>query len=73
MRSFAQEPRAVAEYGPLLTREGRSVSISALRSLGSPPDMFVARLDEVRSRLEAEALAGLPLHVPRERLPIYVR
>src|SRR5262249_36789894 len=46
----------------------RRYEVTALRAAGASPDIFVARLAGVSTREEAEARAGLALHVRRERL-----
>jgi 16S rRNA processing protein RimM len=65
--SFTQAPEAVAEYGPLETKDGtRRFEIASLRAA---KDHFVARLKGVDDRDAAERLCNLELYVPRERLP----
>ncbi|CAM4336436.1 ribosome maturation factor RimM [Palleronia rufa] len=67
LKSFCAEPSDIAAYGPLLTEDGaRSFDLS----LGvQVKNGFAARLSGIRTRAEAEALRGLRLHVPRDRLP----
>ena len=66
LRSFTAEPEAVAGYSPLLTTAGAKLSIKKLRT---QKDGFIAILDGVADRNAAEALKGIELFVPRERLP----
>jgi 16S rRNA processing protein RimM len=66
LRSFTSEPRAIAGYGPLQTEDGRVLAIESLKPAG---DHFLARLEGVRDRDAARALANTKLYVPRERLP----
>ncbi len=67
LRSFTQDPSAVASYGPLESEDGtRRFKIEALRPA---KDHFVARLTGVDNREAAERLTNLRLYVPRERLP----
>ncbi|MGO9005047.1 MAG: ribosome maturation factor RimM [Beijerinckiaceae bacterium] len=68
LKSFTQEPKAIGTYGPLFDLHGARVfEIVCLRNVKD--DLFVARLKGVATRSEAEALAGLELHVPRAVLP----
>ncbi len=70
LKSFAETPADVAAYGPLVTADGRSFTITALRPASGPaPDMFVVRLKGVDDREAAAALTGLDLSVARDRLP----
>jgi 16S rRNA processing protein RimM len=70
LKSFTEDPLGVRSYGQLSAADGRSFVIAAARpAAGSSPDMLVVKLDGVSSRNEAEALNGLELSVPRERLP----
>ena len=65
--SFTQDPAAVANYGPLETKDGsRRFEIEALRPA---KDHFVARIAGVANRDAAEELRNLELYIPRERLP----
>jgi 16S rRNA processing protein RimM len=67
LRSFTEEPMAVASYGPLESEDGRQrFTIEALRPA---KDVFVARLAGVADRDAAEKLTNLRLYVPRDRLP----
>ncbi|HAV07898.1 MAG TPA: 16S rRNA processing protein RimM [Rhodobacteraceae bacterium] len=67
IKSFTAEPEALADYAPLTTEDGkRSFKVQLTRQI---PQGFAARLSDVRSREEAEALKGTRLFVPRERLP----
>jgi len=70
LKSFTQEPIAVRGYGPLEAEDGRVFAITAARpAAGTSPDMLVVSLKGILSRNEAEALTGLELFIPRERLP----
>ncbi len=66
LHSFTAEPRAIADYGPLETEDGRVLAIETLRPA---KDHFVARLSGIANRSAAEQLARQKLYVPRERLP----
>ena len=57
LRSFTQDPGAIADYGPLETEDGaRRFTIEALRPA---KDHFVVRLAGVDDRNAAEKLANL--------------
>ncbi len=67
IKPFTAKPKDVAAYGPVLDVDGmRAFDISLV---GEVKGAVVARLAGVSSRDGAEALKGLRLHVPRERLP----
>ena len=67
LRSFTEDPEAVASYGPLENEDGtRRFEIEALRPA---KDVFVARLVGVKDRNAAEQLTNVKLYVPRDRLP----
>ncbi len=66
LKSFCAEPAAIADYSPLLTEDGRSFELRALRPIKAA---FAARLSGVETREAAEALKGVRLHAPRDRLP----
>jgi 16S rRNA processing protein RimM len=67
LRSFTQNPLAVASYGPLESEDGaRRFEIEGLRPA---KDHFVVRLAGIGDRDAAEKLTGLRLYVPRDRLP----
>ena len=66
VKSFCAEPRAIADYAPLRTADGREVGIAITRELKGA---FAARLSIVSTREEAEALRGTRLYAPRDRLP----
>lgn len=67
IKSFCAEPGAIADYGPLVTADGRSLRIRITRAVKGG---FAARLSGVETREQAEALKGTRLHVPRDRLPV---
>jgi 16S rRNA processing protein RimM len=67
LRSFTQDPLAIARYGPLeVEGGGRPVIIVKLRPVKSS---LIATLAGVTDRAAAEALRGLKLYVARSRLP----
>lgn len=70
LKSFTADPLAVRAYGPLEADDGRSFVVAAARpAAGTSPDMLVVRLEGVTTREQVEALNGLELSVPRDRLP----
>jgi 16S rRNA processing protein RimM len=67
IKSFCADPRAIADYGPLVTEDGaRSFTLGLTRAV---KEGFAARLSGVATREEAEALKGTRLYAPRGRLP----
>lgn len=67
LKSFCAEPEAIAEYAPLTTEDGgRSFDIQLV---GQIKNGLSARLSGVRTKEEADALKGVRLYAPRDRLP----
>ena len=67
LRSFTEEPGAVAGYGPLRTEDGRTLTATLVRE--AKPGLFVARALEIKTREDCDAFAGALLSVPRDALP----
>jgi 16S rRNA processing protein RimM len=67
VKSFTQDPAAIADYSPLSSRDGRTFTIQSLRPAG---EVLVARIAEFKSRDDAEAVTNLQLFVPRARIPV---
>jgi 16S rRNA processing protein RimM len=67
IRSYTEEPMAVARYGPLSDETGRKQY--RVEALSTVKDAVLARIEGVADRTAAEALRGLRLYVERERLP----
>ncbi|GLS17459.1 ribosome maturation factor RimM [Labrys miyagiensis] len=65
LKSYTEEPLAIANYGPLLTKTGRKIHITSLRQ---QKDMLVARIEGVNDRTAAEQLVNLQLFTAREAL-----
>jgi 16S rRNA processing protein RimM len=67
LSAYTEDPMALLAYSPLCDAEGRP----ALTLLGARPvkDGVVARVKELTVKEAADALRGLRLYVPRERLP----
>ena len=67
LKSFCADPSAIGDYGPLTTEDGKSsFTVSGLKPIKAG---FSARLSGVASREAAEALKGVRLYAPRDRLP----
>jgi 16S rRNA processing protein RimM len=64
--SYASDPGAIADYGPLTTENRREMAIKVVRAT---PKGIIARVAGVSDRNGAEALKGTALYVGRERLP----
>lgn len=68
IRTFTEAEENIAAYGPLTTEDGkRAFTLKVARLL--KPGLMLARAAEISTREEAEAVAGLRLHIARERLP----
>lgn len=66
LRSYTEEPAAIARYGPLLDERGRAFEIERVRAT---PKALIARIKGVATREAAEALVRTKLYVERDRLP----
>ena len=67
IKPFTDAPEDVAAYGPVTDAGGaRAFELSLVGESGGT---VIARLSGIADRDAAEALKGLRLHVPRERLP----
>lgn len=65
--TFTEDPFAVRDYGPLLTKDGkRQFEVAQAREA---KDHLVATFKGVTTRDEAERLNGIELYVARDRLP----
>jgi 16S rRNA processing protein RimM len=67
LKSFTEDPAAVAAYGPLSDETGARRFRIALGSAAR--DHWIARIDGIGDRDAAEALKGTRLYVDRARLP----
>jgi 16S rRNA processing protein RimM len=67
IKSFTEDPMAVAAYGPLSDETGKKNY--RVEALSAARDAVLARIEGVADRTAAEALRGLRLYVERERLP----
>ena len=67
LKSFCADPEAIADYAPLTDESGaRSFTVKITRPVKGG---FAARLGGVPTREDAEALKGLRLYAPRDRMP----
>jgi 16S rRNA processing protein RimM len=70
VKVYTADPANIAAYGPLLAEDGRSFEVASFRpAAGSAPDMLVVKFKGIGDRNAAEAVNGLELTVPRDRLP----
>ncbi|MBM3653838.1 MAG: 16S rRNA processing protein RimM [Alphaproteobacteria bacterium] len=68
LQSFTSDPLAIAAYDGITDKGGaRKFKLLSVRPQGK--DMLVARVDGVDDRKGAEALNGVELYLPREKLP----
>jgi 16S rRNA processing protein RimM len=65
VKTFTADPLALADYGPLHTKDGRGFEIANIRPQGT---VVVVRLKGVTDRNAAEALTGTELFVDRSAL-----
>ncbi|CAA6604432.1 Ribosome maturation factor RimM [Rhodospirillaceae bacterium LM-1] len=66
VRSFAQDPAAIASYGPLECGDGR---VFKARFKGMARGNVLLTLSGIADRDQAQALRGTELYVPRSALP----
>lgn len=67
VKSFCAEPEDIASYGPLSSEDGATKwDIKLTRPVKNG---FAARLSGVPSKEAADALRGIRLYAPRDRLP----
>ena len=65
--TFTEDPFAVKEYGPLMTKDGaRQFEVTHAREA---KDHLVATLKGIATREDAERLNGIELYIAREKLP----
>lgn len=67
IKSFSEDPMAIASYGALSDETGKKQY--RVEALSVVKDMVLARIEGVADRTAAEALRGLRLHVERSALP----
>lgn len=66
IKTFTAEPEAIGDYGPVETAKG-SFALK-VTGTGKGEGVVVAELEGITRREQAEALRGLELYVPREKL-----
>lgn len=66
VRSFTEDPEAVAAYGPLQDERGGRL---ILHPVGRAKGLVLARIEGVTDRTQAESLRGTRLYVERAALP----
>jgi 16S rRNA processing protein RimM len=65
--TFTEDPLAVRDYGPLMTKDGaRQFELAHAREA---KDHLVATFKGVATREDAERLNGIELYIAREKLP----
>ena len=67
IRSFTEDPMAIASYGELSDEAGKTRY--RVEALSTVKGAVLARIEGVDDRNAAEAIRGLRLYVERERLP----
>lgn len=67
LRCFTADPASVAGYGAVRDKDGRE--LFALKVIGRAKDGVIATATGIATRAQAEALRGVELFVPRDRLP----
>jgi 16S rRNA processing protein RimM len=66
LKSFTDDPLAIASYGPFSASDGERLTLVSLRP---GPGALLAKFEGVGDRDRAEALRGLKLYVDRDVLP----
>ena len=67
IKSYTEDPMAVASYGPLSDESGKKKY--RVEALSAARDAVLARIEGVADRTAAEAIRGLRLYVERSALP----
>ena len=67
VQSFTERPEAIVKYGPLTDEAGTRTF--RLKLIGQARGQFLAQIEGVADRNQAEALAGVRLYVDRGALP----
>jgi 16S rRNA processing protein RimM len=70
LKSFTGDPAAIEDYDPLITSQGRLITLKNARPVGgAAPDMLIVQVAGITSREAAEALNRVQLFIAREKLP----
>ena len=67
LKSYCADPQAIADYTPLFSEDGRSFAQVVLT--GQLKNGFVARLDGVITKEDADALRNVNLYAARDVMP----
>ncbi len=67
LKCFTEAPENVTRYGPLCDAEGHE--LFRVRRIGPAKGGLIVEAEGIADRDAAEALRGLRLYVPRDRLP----
>ncbi|GGE38195.1 ribosome maturation factor RimM [Primorskyibacter flagellatus] len=67
LKSFCADPESIADYSPLTGDNGVSYSVTLSRPISNG---FAAWLGGVETKEQADALKGVQLFAPRDRLPV---
>ena len=67
LKSFCANPADIAIYTPLFTQDDRAFPVIVL--MGQAANGFIALVDGVASKEDADALKGVSLYADRARLP----
>ncbi len=70
IKSFTEDPMAIASYGALSDETGKNAY--RVEALSVVKDAVLARIEGVADRTAAEAVRGLRLYVERSALPATV-
>ncbi|MGL4280949.1 MAG: ribosome maturation factor RimM [Albidovulum sp.] len=65
LKSYTSDPVDIADYSPLLAKDGRSFVITSVRAAN---EVVIVRVEGVTRREDAERLTNLELFVARDRL-----
>lgn len=66
VKSFCAQPEAIETYAPLTDAQGRAYHLAILRPIKNG---FAARIAEIATKEEADALKGVELFARRDQLP----
>ncbi|AUQ65077.1 ribosome maturation factor RimM [Phaeobacter inhibens] len=67
LKSFCAMPEDIEDYSPLSTEDGsQTYTITLVRAIKNG---FTARIGEIETKEQADALKGIRLFAPRDRLP----
>lgn len=67
LKSYCADPEAIADYGPLYTKDGsKSFTLTLTRPVAGG---LGARISGVNTKEDADAMRGTDLYADRERLP----